>query len=88
MDNPCDHYYILKATSWTTSNIKFGVLQLSWEPDTLNLFTLSGNLFNLRNSMPLNMNYYMLDDKGQQRWHYNGLQDRTQKYMGLSFNSS
>ncbi len=88
LDNPRDHYYILKAKSNMKSNIDFGDLQLSWEPDTLNLFTLSGNLFNLRNNMPLNMNYYMFDDKGQQRWHYNGLQDRTQKYMGLSLNSS
>lgn len=84
INDPVNHRYNVLLDSKVHNNFDYGSLQLAWEPDTLNLFTVNANLF--RYGMPMNsvMKYSMDDIEGAPLWSYRSDMDLRQKYLSYT----
>ncbi len=82
--DPVQHDYRMRTSMDMNNNFDFGGLQASWEPDSLNLFTVNANLFNV--SVPLNttLNYDMYTDSGESLWSYKARSDMKVRYFNYT----
>lgn len=84
LKDPVRHDYSMRTRMDMHNNLDFGTLQASWEPDSLNLFTVNANLFNV--SVPLNttLNYDMYTDSGESLWSYKARSDMKVTYFNYT----
>lgn len=70
LNNPKDHLYSTNQKSKLKNRFDFGGIQMSWEPDTINLFTLNANM--MQYGFPVNtlLHYAMTDIDGKDQWKY------------------
>lgn len=88
LKDPKMHDFITAGGLDVRNNFDFGGLQLSWEPDSANLFTANGNLFNF--CMPLNtqLSYDMYNTAGERQWGYKSQADFDVKSLNYTIGAN
>lgn len=69
-NNPIEHRYTTFAKFDMHNNFDFGSVQASWEPDSLNLFTVNGNIFSVGVPLNTHADYNMYTQEGSSLWSY------------------
>lgn len=88
LKDPVQHNYAMRSKMDIHNNFDFGSLQASWEPDSLNLFTVNANLFNV--NVPINTNLYfdMYRENGESLWSYKSRADMKMKYFNYTLGAN
>ena len=83
-----EHYDILKMDITQHAQVHIGDLQLSFEADTLNLFTLSGNVVAVKGNGIIDGDFQMLDIDHRLTWSYKSMIDANIDYTTASANAA
>ena len=84
LENMTDQLSELQMEANNKGHFDQGSLQLSWEPDTVNLLTVSANLYSWRQNAPMSSVSTMRDADGNLRWGYSSSERRKGVYSGLT----
>lgn len=88
LNDPLQHELLAHSKLDIHNNMDFGSLQASWEPDSLNLFTVNANLFNVNVPVNTNIYYSMLNDKGQENWSYTARTRMKNRYFNYTLGAN
>lgn len=88
LKNDKDHLYTAGQHSRLKNNFDFGNMQMSWEPDTLNLFTLNANLMHYGFPVNTMINYAMSDSEGKPQWAYRSDTQIKQNYLSYTIGAN
>ena len=83
-----EHYNISNMNIDQHSQVHIGDLQLSFEADTLNLFTLSGNVVGVKGFGVIDGDFQALDIDRQRTWSYKSKIDADITYTTASANAA